>query len=162
MIRTLRLCAVIIIALLLQTAVLPAYLEAPFRPNLLLVFVVYLGLRQTVRGTWCFAFLAGLVQDCFSGLYLGLNGFVSLFTYLLIKLVADYLYTDSRYLFGLVVFVASFAAGVLQLVLLGIFSNAEGIYAIILPSLLPQALVNTFCASVVAVYLPANVVEEGR
>ncbi len=162
MIKILRLLAVFIAALLLQTTVLPAYLEAPFRPDLLLVIVVYLGLRGSAPGGACLALLAGLVHDCFSGLYLGLYGFAYLCLYLALRLVADYLYADSRYLFALVVFAASFIVGLLQLVLLLIFSAAEGVYASLLPSLLPQALVNTLCASVFALYLPVSVVEEGR
>ncbi len=162
MIRILRLVAIIIVALLLQTVVLPVYLEPPFRPDLLLVFVVCLGLRETVPGGWALALFAGLSLDCFSGLYLGLNGFIFLGFYLGLKFVADFLYSDSRYLFGLLVFGASFVAGLLQLVLLLIFSAAEGVYASLLPSLLPQALVNTLCASVIALYLPVTVIEEGR
>ena len=110
MIRVLRLVAIIIVALLLQTVVLPVYLEPSFRPDLLLVFVVYLGLRETVPGGWGLALFAGLCLDCFSGLYLGLNGFIFLSFYLGLKFVADFLYADSRYLFGLLVFGASFVA----------------------------------------------------
>lgn len=161
MIKFVKLSIVIALALLLQVSVFPVYLEDSFRPNLLMLVVVYLGLRETIRGGWCLAFFTGLLQDCFSGLYLGLNGFVCLAIYLFLKTVADYLYTDSRSLMLLVVFLATFAAGLLQLLLLLLFSTAEGLYSILLPDLLTQALVNTLCASLLTLVLPPKPLEEG-
>lgn len=160
MIKIVKFSIAIALALLFQVTVFPVYLEDSFRPNLLMVVVVYLGLRETVRGGWCLAFFIGLLQDCFTGLYLGLNGFVCLAIYLFLKTVADYLYTDSRFLMLLVVFVATLAAGLLQLVLLLLYSTADGLYATLLPGLLPQALVNTLCASLLTLYSPPKPAEE--
>ncbi|HEY6838530.1 MAG TPA: rod shape-determining protein MreD, partial [Geobacteraceae bacterium] len=160
MIKIVKFSIAIALALLLQVTVFPVYLEDSFRPNLLMVAVVYLGLRVTMRGGWCLAFFIGLLQDCFSGLYLGLNGFTFLAIYLFLKTVADYLYADSRFLMLLVVFVATVVSGLLQLLLLLLYSTADGLYATLLPQLLPQALVNTLCASLLTLYSAPKPAEE--
>ncbi len=160
MIKIVKFSIAIALALLLQVTVFPVYLEDSFRPNLLMVVVVYLGLRVTMRGGWCLAFFIGLLQDCFSGLYLGLNGFTFLAIYLFLKTVADYLYSDSRFLMLLVVFVATVVAGLLELLLLLLYSTADGLYATLLPQLFPQALVNTLCASLVTLHSSPKAAEE--
>ena len=84
----------------------------------------------------------GILQDCFSGIYLGLNGFSYLCIYLLLDLTADRLYTDSRYLMVFVVFLATVVNGFMQLVLLLLVPTANSIYESMLPGLIPQGLVN--------------------
>ena len=162
MIKTLKLFSLIVLFLLLQTVVFPRYLEAAFKPDLLIIIAVYLGLQDPSRWGWCLAFLTGLVQDCYSGLYLGLHGFVYLAIYLFLRVMADFLYAESRYLLVCVVFLATFASGLLQLFLLAIYSASVGLYAAVLPALIPQALVNTLCASLVAGMLPLASGEEKR
>jgi rod shape-determining protein MreD len=149
MIRYLQLILVAYVALLVQVAVLPAYLADPFQPNLLIIIAVYLGLRE---GGWhggVLVFLLGLVADCFSGIYLGLSAFSFLAIYLAMRKVSDRLYTDSFMLILLVVFLATIVNGFLQLLLLLLLSEAAGIYKTLLPALLPQALVNALSASLV-------------
>lgn len=159
MIRFVRICLIVIVAVLSQVTLFSSYLIDPFQPNLLIIIVVYLGLRSTVRFRGLAAFSLGLIQDCFSGLYLGLSGFSYLFIYLLIDKTSDRFYTDSRYLLILVVFLASIVCGLLDLLLLLIFSAANGIYTTLLPSLLPQALVNALIASLIFTF-PVTVVAE--
>jgi rod shape-determining protein MreD len=149
MIKFLKIFMIVYAALLMQVTVFPFYFADPFQPNLLVIIIVYLGLRE---GGWhggALAFLLGLVEDCFSGIYLGLSAFSFLSIYLAMRKVSDRLYTDSLYLTVLVVFLATIVNGLLQLLLLLLFSAAEGIYNTLLPGLLPQALVNALAASVV-------------
>ncbi len=149
MIKYLKIALFVYAALLMQVTLLPAYLADPFKPNLLILFIAYLGLRE---GGWrggVLACLLGLLADCFSGLYLGLNAFSFLFIYLFLRKVADRLYTDSLYLMVLVVSVATFFNGFIHLLLLLLFSVADGVYASLLPALIPQALVNALAASLV-------------
>jgi rod shape-determining protein MreD len=162
MIRIANLCSFFVIFLLLQVSVFPRYFDEPFKPDLIIIIAVYLGLQESFRWGWCFTFLAGLVQDCYSGLYLGLHGFIYLAIYLFLKVMADFLYAESRYLLVVVVFLATFVDGLLQLFLLALYSTADGLYAAILPALFPQALVNTLCASLIAGMLPLAPVEEKR
>jgi rod shape-determining protein MreD len=149
MIKFLKIVMIVYAALLVQVTLLPAYLADPFKPNLLILVVAYLGLRE---GGWHGGVLAcflGLTADCFSGLYLGLNAFSFLCIYLVLRMVADRLYTDSLYLMVLVVSLATCANGFIQLLLLLLFSVADGVYATLLPGLIPQALVNALAASLV-------------
>jgi rod shape-determining protein MreD len=147
MLKFLKIVMIAYAALLVQETVFPAYIADPFKPDLLIVAVAYLGLRE---GGWhggALAFLLGLIADCFSGLYLGLNAFSFLCIYLALRHMAGRLYTDSLYLMVLVVLIATFGNGLIQLLLLLLFSVADGIYATLLPALLPQALVNALVAS---------------
>ena len=150
-----KISLIVITALLLQVTLFPAYLLDPFQPNLLIIIVAYLGLRKASRLGAPAAFLLGLLQDCFSGLYLGLNGFSCLFIYLLLEKISDRLYTDNRYLIILVVFLATILSGLLNLLLLLMFSASRGIYASLLPALIPQALVNALAASILFASPPA-------
>ncbi|GFE58980.1 rod shape-determining protein MreD [Geobacter sp. AOG1] len=149
MLRYVKFIVLIVAALLLQMTLLPAYLRDPFQPNLLVTVVAWVGLRKQSPLGGAIVFLLGLLQDTFSGLYLGLNGFTYLVMFIILQSIAHRLYTDSRYLMILVVFLASLGNGILQLLLLLLFSAAPGIYSAILPALLPQALVNALATSVV-------------
>jgi rod shape-determining protein MreD len=149
MIKYLQFILVVYAALLIQVAVLPVYLADPFQPNLLIIIVVYLGLRV---GGWhggVLAFLLGLLDDSFSGIYLGLSAFSFLAIYMAMRNVSGRLYTDSLLLTLMVVVLATIANGLLHLLLLLLFSAASGIYRSLLPALIPQALVNAFAASLV-------------
>lgn len=161
MMRFLKTTAWLLAALLLQMTLLPRYLMDPFQPNLLLILVVYLGLKLPHRFSGVAAIALGVVQDSFSGIYLGLHAFSYLCIYTLLSQLADRLYTDNRALFVLVVFLATLGCALLNLVLLVIFSASYGLYASLLPALIPQALVNALIASLVFnIPLPAG--EEAR
>ena len=162
MIRFVKFGLIIVFAVLFQVTLFPAYVLDPFQPNLLIILVVYLGLRSAARFGGPAAFVLGLLQDCFSGIYLGLNGFSHLFIYLLLHKVSDRLYTDSRYLMIIAVFLATIVSGLLNLLLLLIFSSSNGIYATLLPLLIPQALVNALITSLVFSFPVSAVVEDAR
>jgi rod shape-determining protein MreD len=161
MLTALKIIVFITAALLLQVTILPSYLADPFKPNLLIIAVTYLGLK-TGRGGGLVAFALGLLQDCFSGIYMGLNGFSFLSIYLILNMAADRLYTDSRYLMLFVVFLATIVNGLLHLLLLLVFPTATGIYMTILAALIPQALVNTLFSSLLFSLPLLNALEESR
>ncbi|UFS72873.1 rod shape-determining protein MreD [Geomonas sp. RF6] len=146
-------------ALILQLTVLPAYLMDPFQPNFIIILVVYLGLKRPQRFSPPAAFTLGLLQDSFSGIYLGLHAFSYLCIYFLLAKLSDRLYTDNRFLLVLTVFLATVLSGLLCLLLLAAFSVSNGIYSSILPAIIPQALVNALVASLIF-YLPHGAAEE--
>jgi rod shape-determining protein MreD len=148
-------------ALLLQMTLLPRYLLDPFQPNLIIILVVYLGLKLPHRFAGLAAFSLGILQDSFCGIYLGLHAFSYLCIYTLLSELSDRLYTDNRALFVLVVFLATLACALLNLLLLTIFSVSRGVYASLLPALIPQALVNALAASLVSLF-PLGAGEEAR
>lgn len=148
-------------AVVLQMTLIPKYVSDPFQPNLLLIVVVYLGLKLPHRLSGFAVFCLGLLQDSFSGIYLSMHAFSYLCIYTLLSQLADRLYTDLRLLFVLAVFLGTLFCSLLNLGLLMIFSVSYGLYASLLPALLPQALVNALVASLVfSVPLPAA--EEAR
>jgi len=147
MIRTARFILALTVAVFLQVSFFPSWLSAPFAPNLTLFFVVHLGLRVPFSWSSCMAaFLIGLVQDCFSGSYFGLQGFIYLFVYLLLKQTSERLYTDNNFLMVLGVFLGVILDGFMTLGLLMLFSAADGIYATLFSGLIPHALMSTLAA----------------
>lgn len=162
MIEFIRSLLALLSAFILQVAVFPAVLADPFRPNLLLIAVVWISLTASSLWGASLVYLLGLAQDSVSGLYLGLNGFNYLITFLILHSVANRLYAESRYLMTLAVFTASVACGLSQLLLLALFSSAGGIVGTLLTSLIPQGLVNALAAACVFSALDRPVPEESR
>jgi rod shape-determining protein MreD len=134
----------------LQLTLLPSHLDHLFRPNLALVLVVWLALRGRPLSGPLAAALLGLFYDSFSGLYLGLSSFAFLLIYFYLSSLAGRLYTDSPYLLVVAVFFSTMGYGVVSALLLLLFTSDQRIVAIIGTALLPQALVNALCASVMA------------
>ncbi|MBJ6723530.1 rod shape-determining protein MreD [Geomesophilobacter sediminis] len=161
MTKYLKITALVLIALLLQTTLLPAYLVDPFQPNLLIILVVYLGLKLPHRLGPAAALSLGILQDCYSGLCFGLQAFSYLCIYLLLAEISDRLFTDNRLLLVIVVFLATVLNALLNLVMLIVFSVSQGIYASVLPAIIPQALVNALAASILF-NLPLPAPEEAR
>jgi rod shape-determining protein MreD len=161
MFKLLKFFLVIAATIILQVTILPEYIADPFKPNLLIIAVTWLGLK-TGRSGGFIAFGLGILQDCFSGIYLGLNGFSYLFLFIILNMAADRLFTESRYLMVFLVFLASIVIGLINLLLLMIFSTAGGIYGTLLGGLLPQALTNSLISALLFKFPKLNAVEESR
>jgi rod shape-determining protein MreD len=149
MIRNSAVLFALILAVVLQTSVLPVHVAGPFKPDLLLVAMVYLALRSPVAQGALMAWILGLVKDVFSGLYLGLNAFSFLIIFLVIKSISDLLYAESGELFVVTVSAASLACVTVNLVLLLMLTATPGIIYSMSAGLLPHLLANAFAASLV-------------
>jgi len=149
MIRNTTAIFALLLAVVLQTSVLPIHVATPFKPDLLLVAMVYLALRGTSASGALLAWFLGLVKDVFSGLYLGLNAFSFLIIFLVIKSISDLLYAESSELFVVTVTAASLACVTLDLLLLLMLTSTPGILYSMSAGLLPHLLVNAFAASLV-------------
>jgi rod shape-determining protein MreD len=160
MIGRIRIVFLIIISVILQVAFFPVHLADPFKPNLLIMFVVYMGFRENIRWGGIGSFLLGLIQDSLSGIYFGLNGFSFLLIFVILKAVSSRLYTDSRALMVIGVFLATVFNGFLSLVLLGVFSIAESMYSTVLSNIFPQSMVNAILAYAVFRIIPLRKKEE--
>ncbi len=158
--RRIKIILLIILSVILQTAFFPAHLAEPFRPNLLIMFVVYMGFRESVPWGGLASFLLGLVLDSLSGMYFGLNGFSFLLTFIILNAVSHRLYTDSRSLMVMAVFLASFFNAFVALLLLSVFSTADGMYSTVLSDILPQSMMNAIAAYVVFRTVPLGKREE--
>lgn len=143
---------VVVALVLLQTSVLPQYLATPYKPDLLLILMVFLALRAPVSTSLPAAYGLGLLKDCLSGLYLGLNAFSFLIIFLVLKALSDRLYVQNALLLVLTVSLSTLATMLINTVLLTIFSEANGIVSSMMTVTLPHLLMNAFVASLVAAF----------
>lgn len=141
---------ILLVLALIQTSVLPHYLATPYKPDLLLVLMVYLALRAPVSTSLPAAYGLGLFKDSLGGLYLGLNGFSFLVIYLVLKALSDRLYVRSAMLFVLTVAIATVSVMVINLVLLSVFSQGGGLFSSMAGTIVPHLLINAFFASLIA------------
>ena len=139
--------------IILQGTIIPTCIADPFKPNLLLIMVVYLGLRSERLTTALWAYGIGLVHDAMSGLYLGLNAFAYLATFMLLHHLAERLYAGRASVLIFCVAVATAGVALVHVVFLSLFLTAPGIYASVVVNLLPQMAVNALVASLVQ-FLP--------
>ncbi|MDY0383514.1 rod shape-determining protein MreD [Trichlorobacter sp.] len=146
----LKALCIVVAVVAFQSAVLPHYLEPAFKPDLLLVLMVFLALRAETSVSLPAAYGLGLLKDCLSGIYLGLNAFSFLVVYLVLKSVSERLNVQSCLLFVLTVSAATAASAAINLLLLLVFSQTPTLFAALLNQLLPHLLVNAFVASLVA------------
>lgn len=150
--NALLLFLMVLVSVVLQVVVLPVYVISSFKPDLLLIIMVFLGLRGSFESGTPLAWLLGLIKDSFSGLYLGLNAFSFLLIFFVIKSTSNRLYADSPGLFVLAVCTASLACCTLNLLLLLMFTSSGGILYSIFADLIPYLLINSFTASLVTIF----------
>lgn len=139
-------------ATVLQVSFLPIFLRPSFKPDLLLIVMVFIALRGSFEAGAPLSWLLGLANDLCSGLYLGLNATAFLISFLVIKSVSDRLYAESAILFVLTVAGVTFAGFTLNLLLLLMFTASPGIAYSMFSDLIPRLLVNSFAASLVAAF----------
>jgi rod shape-determining protein MreD len=114
-----------ILAMLLQTTVVPALVPAALAPNLLLVLVVYLGVHQYDAWGALGAFVLGYFLDTFSGTLLGMHAFTFTAVYLGVHHVARVLWTEGGVPAALVAFAAAVANGFLVLVITALTTSGD-------------------------------------
>jgi rod shape-determining protein MreD len=83
-----------VVAMLLQTTLFPVVPGLVVVPDLILILVVYLGVRERTVAGAAAAFLLGYFLDTFSGTLLGLNAFALTATYLGVQWVARHLWVQ--------------------------------------------------------------------
>lgn len=150
MIRNTAALFILVVAVVLQTSILPIHVAGPFKPDLLLVAMVYLALRGPVTQGAFMAWTLGMIKDVFSGLYLGLNAFSFLIIFLVIKSISDLLYAESGELFVVTVSAATLGCVAVDLILLLMLTSTPGITYSMTAGLLPHLLANAFAASLVS------------
>jgi len=142
----------IIASIAIQVSLLPVFIRPPFKPDLLLIIMVYISLRGSFGAGATMATLLGMLNDVFSGLYLGLNAATFLISFLVIRSVSDRLYADSAILFVLTVAGVTLTVFTLNLLLVIMFTTSPGIAYSMLSDIFPRLLVNAFVASIVSAF----------
>ncbi|AEF93594.1 rod shape-determining protein MreD [Desulfotomaculum nigrificans CO-1-SRB] len=105
--RSLVLLALVVLALLLQSTVFAIFQVAGVKPDLILMLVVFNGFLQGSREGAFLGFLAGLLQDFFTGSYIGLNALTKMLAGYLVGLAEGRLYKESVVLAAIMTFLAS-------------------------------------------------------
>jgi rod shape-determining protein MreD len=142
----------ILAAIIIQTSLLPVFIRSPFKPDLLLVIMVFVALRGSSETGAPLAWLLGMLNDICSGLYLGLNAATFLISFFVIKSISDRLYADSAILFVLTVAGVTLATFALNLLLIIMFTTSPGIVYSMISDIIPRLLMNSFIASIVAAF----------
>jgi rod shape-determining protein MreD len=136
----------------MQVALLPVFLRAPFKPDLLLIIMVFITLRSSFQAGAPLAWLLGMLDDICSGMFLGLNAATFLISFFIIRSISDRLYADSAILFVLAVAGVTLAGFTLNMLLIVMFTATPGIAYSMLSDIFPRLLVNSFIASIVAAF----------
>jgi rod shape-determining protein MreD len=117
-----------------------------FKPDLLLILVVYLGLHEGYVRGGALSYVLGCLQDVFAAGYPGLHGLALLGVFLAVRGVVARLNAESSVLLLLLVAIGTLLQSALLLFALGFFADAGALWVIILKGLLPQILLNLLAA----------------
>jgi rod shape-determining protein MreD len=128
-----------VIALLLQTTVLPHISVGRATPDLLLIMCVYLGLHQHSVAGAVGAFFLGYLQDTFSGSLVGLNAFGMCLIFTIVYLTSRRLWVDNAISKIVVVFLASLLKTIAVLALIALFMSADDLWRTMLGYLFIEA-----------------------
>lgn len=148
----LLLLGLVVTAMVIQVSLLPVFVRPAFKPDLLLVIMVFIALRSSFEVGAPLAWIFGMLDDVYGGLYLGLNATAFLISFFVIKSVSGRLYADSAILFILTVIGVTMASFTLNLLLLVLFTASPGIAYSMFSDIVPRILVNAFVASLITVF----------
>lgn len=144
--RTLIYLAMAGVAVVLQTVLFPVVLQGYYKPDLLLILVVYLGLHEEPRRGGLLAYLLGWGYDGVAGGFPGLNGFVLFGIFLAVRGIVTRVNTESSPLLLLLIL----AGTVLQFALLAFavdfFSHTARVWPQMVWELPVQLLLNFIAA----------------
>jgi len=145
MIRAFYYLLVVVILLLVQSSFLPFVLPTYARPELMLIFVVYLCIAEDYGPGGVAAWLTGCLLDVYGGLFLGLHAAVFLIIFLVGRWAVQALNAESPFLLLLMVFCGSLLQALL-LVLLGVFADLGRLWLLVSQRALFQAGINVVAA----------------
>jgi rod shape-determining protein MreD len=134
--------------ILLQTAFFPRLLPMYFKPDLLLILVIYLALNEGGGRAALLAYALGSLLDVFSGAWPGLFGLTLLVTYLAGRIAVRRLNTESSLLLLFMVLCCTFVHSAVLVFLAGFFAEAGSLGAIVLRRLPIQLALNLAAALV--------------
>lgn len=146
--RTLVYFALAGIAVVLQTVVLPFVLQGDYKPDLVLLLVVYLGLHEKLWRGGLIVYLMGWLFDGVGGAFPGLYGFVLLAIFMAVRGLVTRVNTESSVLLLLLVMAGTVLQAAIVSFALDFFRQDVSVLAQITWQLPIQLLLN-FIAAVV-------------
>jgi rod shape-determining protein MreD len=144
--RTLIYLAMAGVGIILQTVLLPQIITGDYKPNLLLILVIYLGLHE---GPWrggLLVYLLGWFYDGVAGAFPGLHGFVLLGIFLAVRGIVTRVNTESSPLLLLLVVAGTVLHSALTAFSLDFFSHTARIWPQMVWQLPLQLLLNFIAA----------------
>lgn len=132
---------VILVALVVQSTLLPLLGFGSMLPDLMLVVCVYLGLHVHSPAGAVGAFTIGYVQDSLSGTLLGLNAFAMCLVFATVYLTSRRLWVDNLPSKVVLVFLASLQKTAVVIVLVGLFFSFDGLWQTVARYVLLQAVI---------------------
>lgn len=145
MIRVLVLLACALLFLVSQTTLLPLFLPHYFKPELLLLLVVYLCLTENPLRGALLAWGIGLLLDSCGGTHLGLHATIYLSIFITGRSSVQALNTESPLLLLFMVFCASLLQSGL-LILFGMFADLQRMAPLLLQRATFQGSINVLSA----------------
>ncbi len=133
---------------LLQSSVLPLFLPPDWRPNLILILVLYLGLSENLSRALIAGLLLGAIQDSFCGPSLGLYVSVYLVIVLVTRVISEQLNIESPPLLLLLIAGGTLLQNLLVGFYLTVLAESAPVLHILLPALPKQLLINLLFASI--------------
>ncbi|MGK2943386.1 MAG: rod shape-determining protein MreD [Desulfuromonadales bacterium] len=136
------------IAVILQTVLLPLMLKGHYKPDLLLILVIYLGLHEEPQRGGLMAYLLGWCYDGVAGSFPGLNGFILLGIFLAVRGIVTRVNTESSSLLLLLVVAGTILQSAMVAFSLDFFNQATRIWPQMAWQLPVQLLLNFIAAFV--------------
>ena len=146
--RTMIYLALAGIAVVLQTVLLPVVLQGYYKPDLLLILVIYLGLHEEPLRGGLLVYLIGWCCDGVAGVFPGLNGFVMISIFMVVRGIVARINTESSLLLLLLVAAGTVLQSALVAFALDFFSQTVRIWSQVVWQLPVQLLLNLMAAFV--------------
>ncbi len=138
---------------LLQSGVLPLFFAPDWRPNLILILILYLGLSENLFRALVAGLLLGAIQDSFCGPSLGLYISVYLIVVLATRLVSEQLNIESPPLLMLLIAGGTLLQNLLVGFYLTVFAEAAPVLHVLIPAIPKQLLANMIAAALLLIVL---------
>ena len=126
--------------LLLQSAFFPLFLDPRWRPNLILILVLLLAVRERPVPAMLTVMLLGAFLDSLSGATIGMHMAACLVVFILIRLLAEKLNVESPALLVLILIGANLVHGLLVAFIMTTYSDLATILYLLATTLAQQTL----------------------
>jgi rod shape-determining protein MreD len=135
--------------LVIQTTVAQLLPWEYFVPNLSLVVVVHLGLKQPLGQGAVLAFAIGYLIDTFAGASIGLHTFSAVATFLVSRLVFHRLFLQGKLFEALLAFSMACFDGILALIIRSVFDQSVDGLLMDVKIVVSRAVATALCAPLV-------------
>lgn len=140
--------------LVLQSTLLPLMLTPEWRPNVILILVLILGIRENPMPAMMTVLLIGALQDSMGGSTIGLHISACLAVFILTRLTAEKLNVESPALLILMLIGANLTYGVLIAFIMTTFAELGTILFLLVTTLPQQTLSTVFVFFLLLILFP--------